>query len=87
MQFFTASHKVIQNLNFNYYLYAITFFCVTFAELWTGTFLMLAIDYDSYAIARHCPFFATSSSDGKYVFWGESLTCQQRLYLLSHLML
>jgi len=30
---------------------------------------MLAIDYDEYLIARHCPFFAQSSAEGKYVFW------------------
>jgi hypothetical protein len=44
-----------------------TFLYLTFAAFWTGTFLVLEIDYDHYLITKHCPF---SSPNRKYVFWG-----------------
>ena len=67
LQFLTASHKKFQNLNSIVHRYTITFLYVTFAAFWTGTYLVLAVDYDRYFIAKHCPL---NSNEGMYVFWG-----------------
>ena len=67
MQFLTASYKVNPNLNSIDHLYTITFLYVTFAAHWTGTYNVLAVDYDRYFIAKYSPF---DSDEGKYVIWG-----------------
>jgi len=41
--------------------------CVTFAAHWTGTYNVLAVDYDRYIIDKYSPF---DSDEGKYVIWG-----------------
>jgi len=77
MQFLTASNKYFQNLSSNHHLYAITFFYVNFAEFWTGTFLVLAVDYNSYSIMKHCPL---NYNECKYVFWGILNERQSEIY-------
>jgi len=55
MQFLSDSHKVIPKFKFYPNLYTIIFFFGPFAAFWTGKFLVLATDYNSYSIWKHCP--------------------------------
>ena len=62
---FSQPHiKLFQNLNSLSHLYTITFLCVTFAAHWTGTYNVVAAEYDRYFIVKYSPF---DSDDGKYV--------------------
>jgi hypothetical protein len=54
---FSQPHiKYFQTLNSNKILFVITFLYITFAAIWTGPYYVLAVEYNSYVILKHCPF-------------------------------
>jgi hypothetical protein len=56
MEFLLFSHNLAQKLNFDGLLYVIILTYVSIAAIWTGRLYVIAVDYDSYIIARICTF-------------------------------
>ena len=64
MKSLPASHRIIKNFNSIETLYTITITYVTFAEMWSGRYCVIATDYDRYFILKICP---PNSNKRKYV--------------------
>jgi len=53
--------KLFQNFNSKLFLVVTTFLYINFAEQFAGEFNVLEVDYDSYAIVKHCPYNSSQS--------------------------
>ena len=70
--------KKFQHFNSNVLLIIIIFLYFTFADQFAGVFNVLEVEYDSYAIIKHCPY---NSSQCKYVFY-DYFKCVAKLNIL-----